>query len=81
VAFGVLGSTVGWLIACGGAFKDAPIAGFEWLEFFPNRPRGRFAGKPVAFLEQLLNRQRFGPLYADIWLIMLGTLILANVRG
>jgi len=49
VAFGVLGSTVGWLIACGGAFKDAPIEGFEWLKLFPTRPRGKFAGKPVAF--------------------------------
>ena len=91
-----VGSSVGWLIACGGAFKDAPIEGFEWLKFFrspviagvwaalvspftnsyllaalagagysvatietyktfffPNRPRGKFAGKPVHFPEYL----------------------------
>jgi hypothetical protein len=124
LAFGLLGSTVGWLIACGGAFKDAPIEGFEWLKFFrspviagiwaallspftgsyllaalagagysvatietyktfffPHRPRGKFAGKPVAFPEYLRTRQRFVPLYAGIWLIVLGTLVLAHAFG
>jgi hypothetical protein len=29
-----LGSIGGWVSAFGGAFKDAPIEGFEWLKFF-----------------------------------------------
>ncbi len=121
LAFGLVGSTVGWLIACAGAFKDAPIEGFEWLKFFrspviagvwaalvspftgsyllaalagagysvatietyktfffPNRPRGKFAGKPVAFPQYLATRQRFVPLYAGIWLVMIAALVLAH---
>jgi hypothetical protein len=121
--FGVLGSVVGWLIACGGAFKDAPIEGFEWLKFFrspviagawaallspftssyllaalagagysiatvetyktfffPHRPRGKFAGKPVAFPEQLQKRQRFVPLYACIWLVVIVVIVFAHAN-
>jgi hypothetical protein len=115
--FGLIGSSIGWLIACGGAFKDAPIEGFEWLKFFrspviagiwaaalsrftnsyllaalggagfsvatietyktfffPHRPRGKFAGKPVIFPEHLVRRQRFIPIYAGIWAIVLAAL-------
>jgi hypothetical protein len=122
LAFGLLGSVIGWLIACAGAFKDAPIEGFEWLKFFrspviagawaallspftnsyllaalagagysvatietyktfffPNRPRGKFAGKPITFPEHLQTRQRFVPLYAGIWVVMIGALVLAHV--
>jgi hypothetical protein len=117
--FGVIGSSIGWLVACGGAFKDAPIEGFEWLKFFrspviaglwaavlspftnsyllaalggagfsvatietyktfffPNRPRGKFAGKPVTFPEHLVTRQRFIPLYTAIWAVVLATVVL-----
>ena len=117
--FGVIGSSMGWLIACGGAFKDAPIEGFEWLKFFrspviagiwaallsrfthsyllaavggagfsvatietyktfffPNRPRGKFAGKPIRFPEHLVTRQRFIPLYAGIWAVVLIAFVL-----
>ena len=122
LTFGILGSSIGWLIACAGAFKDAPIEGFEWLKFFrspviagtwaallspftgsyliaalagagysvatietyktfffPHRPRGKFAGKPITFPEHLQTRQRFVPLYAVIWVLMVGTLVLAHV--
>ena len=124
LTFGLLGSSVGWLIACAGAFKDAPIEGFETLKFFrspviagvwaalvspftnsyllaamvgagysvatietyktfffPNKPRGKFAGKPISFPEHLQTRQRFVPVYAFIWLVMLGTLFLAHSRA
>ena len=120
LAFGLLGSVFGWLIACGGAFKDAPIEGFEWLKFFrspivagawaallspftgsyllaalagagysvatietyktfffPHRPRGKFAGKPVLFPEHLSTRRRFVPLYGAIWCVVAATLALA----
>ena len=117
--FGIIGSSIGWLVAMAGAFKDAPIEGFEWLKFFrspliagiwaallsrftssyllaaiggagfsvatietyktfffPNRPRGKFAGKPVEFPEHLVTRQRFIPLYTGIWIVVLAGIVL-----
>jgi hypothetical protein len=35
--------------------------------FFPSRPRGKFAGKPVHYPDMLLHRQRFVLPYAAIW--------------
>jgi len=107
----LIGSIGGWLSAFGGAFKDAPIEGFETFKFFrspvvallwsavvacfsrdylhialcglgytvatietyktfffPNKPRGKFAGKPIRFPFFLTWRYRFAPLYAAIWL-------------
>lgn len=107
----LIGSIGGWLSAFGGAFKDAPIEGFETFKFFrspvvallwslfvacfshdylhialcglgytvatietyktfffPNKPRGKFAGKPIRFPRFLSWRYRFAPLYAAIWL-------------
>lgn len=107
----LIGSIGGWLSAFGGAFKDAPIEGFETFKFFrspavalawsalvacfsrdylhvalgglgytvasietyktfffPNKPRGKFAGKPIRFPAFLTWRYRFAPLYAAIWL-------------
>lgn len=118
--FGLIGSSLGWLVAAGGAFKDAPIEGFEWLKFFrspviaglfaalispftnsyvlasiggagysvaaietyktfffPNKPRGKFAGKPILFPEILKFRQRFIPLYVAIWAVVIGAFVLA----
>ncbi len=112
----LVGSIGGWISAFGGAWKDAPIEGFELLKFFrspattmffaallstftdsylfialaslgyeraaietyktfffPNKPRGKFAGKPVTHPEMLTQRQRFVPLYAAIWLAILVT--------
>lgn len=121
--FGLFGSSLGWLIACGGAFKDAPIEGFEWLKFFrspviaaiyamllspftnsyllaalggagysvatietyktfffPSRPRGKFAGKPVLFPDLLRTRQRFIPLYAGIWAVVVAVFVAAYLQ-
>jgi hypothetical protein len=36
--------------------------------FFPSRPRGKFAGRPVQYPEVLQWRRRFVPLYIAIWL-------------
>jgi hypothetical protein len=116
----LVGSVGGWLSAFGGAFKDAPIEGFETLKFFrspvlaltwslvvacfttevlfvalcglgytvatietyktfffPNKPRGKFAGKPILFPALLRWRYRFAPLYAAIWLAVLVNIALA----
>jgi hypothetical protein len=116
----LIGSIGGWISAFGGAWKDAPIEGFETLKFFrspamtvfyafilsfltdnyvmialaalgyeratietyktfffPNKPRGKFAGKPVDFPEMLTRRHRFVPLYIAIWLAVITTGILA----
>ncbi len=105
----VAGFMVGLVIAVGGAWKDAPVEGFETLKFFrspilttsfsvllfpladsvllaaaasigyeraasenyktfffPSRPRGKFAGKPVTHPEMLQNRRRFVPAYVAI---------------
>ena len=110
----LIGSIGGWLSAFGGAFKDAPVEGFETFKFFrspvvallwsllvacfsrdylhialcglgytvatietyktfffPNKPRGKFAGKPILFPRFLTWRYRFAPLYAAIWLVVL----------
>jgi len=42
--------------------------------FFPHKPRGKFAGKPILFPEHLERRKRFVPLYAGIWALVLGHL-------
>ena len=119
-----LGSIGGWVSAFGGAFKDAPIEGFEWLKFFrspvvaaiyafvlsmftrdlvvialaaegftvatletyktfffPSKPRGKFAGKPVLFPRMLQVRRRFLPVYVLIWITVLSGFVLALTRG
>jgi hypothetical protein len=116
----LIGSLGGWLSAFGGAFKDAPVEGFDALKFFrspaiallwallaacftkeylfialcglgyavatietyktfffPNRPRGKFAGKPVLFPRLLTWRYRFAPLYGAIWLAVIANIALA----
>ena len=115
-----VGSLGGWFSAFGGAWKDAPIEGFETLKFFrsplfaagyafilsrftdsyfliplgalgytiatletyktfffPSKPRGKFAGKPILFPEMLRRRNWFVPVYAAIWLGIVVALILA----
>jgi hypothetical protein len=109
-----VGSFFGWISAFGGAWKDAPVEGFETFKFFrspavaatwafivslftsswpiiaiaaegftvasietyktfffPNKPRGKFAGKPILHPEHLSRRRAFVPLYATIWLLVL----------
>ncbi|HTL04639.1 MAG TPA: hypothetical protein VL241_02755 [Gemmatimonadales bacterium] len=118
-----IGALGGWYSAFGGAWKDAPIEGFQIFKFFrspliaasfayllfrlgatpaqgvfgaigytvattetyktfffPSKPRGKFAGKPVLFPEWLRLRQRFVPLYALIWVLVLAGFGLALGR-
>ena len=107
-------SVSGWISAFLGAWKDAPVEGFQPLKFvrsplwaafwgflvasfttsilvvimaglgftiatletyktffFPSRPRGKFAGKPILFPEMLQRRRAFAALYAGIWALMI----------
>lgn len=116
----MIGSIGGWLSAFGGAFKDAPVEGFETFKFFrspmvalawaavvacfsadylhialcglgytvatietyktfffPHRPRGKFAGKPILFPGLVTWRYRFAPLFAAIWVVVLTNLAVA----
>jgi hypothetical protein len=115
-----IGSLGGWLTAFGGAWKDAPVEGFETLKFFrsplislfwaivvaffteswlyigvagagysvatietyktfffPSKPRGKFAGKPILFPEMLRRRHYFVPIYVAIWLAVIGAHVAA----
>jgi hypothetical protein len=45
--------------------------------FFPSKPRGKFAGRPVRYPEILHWRRRFVPLYLAIWIALAGTLTAA----
>jgi hypothetical protein len=48
--------------------------------FFPSKPRGKFAGKPVLYPEMLARRRRFVPVYVAIWAAVLTSGMLA-LRG
>jgi len=104
----------GWISAFGGAWKDAPIEGFEWFKFFrspmiayfwgwvaanltdsflviglcsigftiatietyktfffPNKPRGKFQGKPILYPEMLQKRKAFSIAYVICWLYVI----------
>ena len=117
-----VGSFFGWISAFGGAWKDAPVEGFETFKFFrspavaaswalvvsqfttswpviaiaaegftvasietyktfffPNKPRGKFAGKPITHPEYLVTRRGFVPVYIGIWTLVLGHLAWAMV--
>jgi len=108
-----VGSIGGWLTAVGGAWKDAPVEGFEPLKFFrspimtmtfalllapftdrwlflamaalgyergavetyktfffPNKPRGKFAGKPIVDPSMLTRRVKFAYLFGFIWIVV-----------
>lgn len=108
-----VGSVFGWISAFGGAWKDAPVEGFETFKFFrspgvaaawaaicalftrewvvlaiaaegftvaaietyktfffPNKPRGKFAGKPILHPQYTSWRYKFVPLYAGIWVLV-----------
>lgn len=116
----LIGSIGGWISAFLGAWKDAPIEGFETLKFFrspvaaglyaallspfttsymlialaalgytiatletyktfffPSKPRGKFAGKPVAFPDMLERRKKFAVVYAGIWVFMISGFVMA----
>ena len=114
----------GWISAFGGAWKDAPLEGFETFKFFrspsisytyaflaanltdnfviitlcsigftiasietyktfffPNRPRGKFAGKPILFPEMMKKRHYFVPVYVAIWLYVIINAVIAFVSS
>lgn len=48
--------------------------------FFPNKPRGKFAGMPIKFPEMLRRRNAFVPLYVAIWTAVVVAFVLA-LRG
>jgi hypothetical protein len=48
--------------------------------FFPNKPRGKFAGKEIKFPEMLKKRQFFVPFYIAIWLAVITTFVVAFVQ-
>jgi len=116
----LFGTAGGWISAFGGAWKDAPLEGFELLKFFrspvialfyatllacftesylficvgalgytvatietyktfffPSRPRGKFAGKPVLFPDMLSRRQKFVPWYVAIWMAVIIGFVIA----
>jgi hypothetical protein len=119
----LIGSIGGWVSAIGGAWKDAPIEGFETFKFFrsplicltyafalslftdnyilialpalgytvatietyktfffPNKPRGKFAGKPILFPEMLERRKYFAPVFVIVWICVATFWILAFTR-
>ena len=41
--------------------------------FFPSKPRGKFAGKPVLFPALVTRRHWAVPVYVAIWLLVIGT--------
>ena len=119
----LIGSAAGWVSAIGGAWKDAPIEGFETLKFFrspaitgtyaflisrldgrmlivalcalgftvatietyktfffPSKPRGKFANKPIVYPEWLRFRLRFVPLYVGIWVFVIAAFLALSSR-
>jgi hypothetical protein len=48
--------------------------------FFPSKPRGKFAGKPVLYPEMLRLRQYYVPAYVAIWLVVVTAAAVA-MRG
>jgi hypothetical protein len=48
--------------------------------FFPSKPRGKFAGKEINYPEMLVKRQRFVPVYAAIWLVVITTFVVAFIQ-
>jgi uncharacterized membrane protein (UPF0136 family) len=116
----VVGSAGGWISALGGAWKDAPLEGFQLLKFFrspvialfyalaiapltdsyvyvfiaaigytvgtietyktfffPDKPRGKFAGKQIRYPGMLARRKRFVPLFVALWAAVVGTYLIA----
>jgi hypothetical protein len=117
-----VGAIFGWISAFGGAWKDAPIEGFETFKFFrspavaaswafvaslftpswtaiaiaaegftvasietyktfffPDKPRGKFAGKPILHPQYLEFRKPFVKLYAAIWTLVIAHLVWATL--
>ncbi len=55
------------IMAVGAIGYERAVAETYKTFFFPSRPRGKFAGKPIAYPEMLHRRQYFVPAYVAIW--------------
>jgi len=51
-------------------FERATVETYKTF-FFPSRPRGKFAGKPISHPEMLARRWRLVPAYVAIWIAVL----------
>ena len=56
---------------CALGFTVATIETYKTF-FFPSKPRGKFANKPIVYPEWLRYRLRFVPLYVGIWVFVIG---------
>lgn len=74
-AFMLAHFTKNYLFICMGAlgYTVGTIETYKTF-FFPSKPRGKFAGKPIKYPEMLQKRQYFIPLYASLWLVVLVTI-------
>jgi hypothetical protein len=45
--------------------------------FFPNKPRGKWTGKPILYPDMLRRRQYFLPLYVGIWVAIVTAFVIA----
>lgn len=45
--------------------------------FFPNKPRGKWTGKPILYPDMLRRRQYFLPLYIGIWVGIITAFVIA----
>src|SRR6185436_9341599 len=64
-----------FIALCGLGFTVATIETYKTF-FFPNKPRGKFAGKPILFPEILEKRKIVAVLYACIWAAVATILVL-----
>ncbi|HUF50388.1 MAG TPA: hypothetical protein VMN60_06110 [Longimicrobiales bacterium] len=63
-----------WTSMAGLGFTIATLETYKTF-CFPNKPRGKFAGKPVLYPVMLHRRNWFVPLYVIIWLLLLAGFI------
>jgi hypothetical protein len=61
-------------------FERAAIETYKTF-FFPDKPRGKFAGKPVLHPHMLTARRRFVPVYVAIWVAVVTSSALAIAAG
>jgi hypothetical protein len=70
--------TQDWILIsiAGAGYSVATIETYKTF-FFPSKPRGKFAGKPITHPHILQWRYRFVPLYVAIWIGVIASYVLA----
>ncbi len=65
------------------AARSCSVATIETYKtfFFPSKPRGKFAGKPITHPHILQWRYRFVPLYVAIWIGVIASYLLAFLES